>query len=55
MGGGPSQEGPSEEEEGVSYALVLENLKSRVNPEELGVTIEGIRETRSKDLLVERK
>ena len=41
--------------EGVSYAAILKNLKSRVNPEELGVRICGIRETRTKDLLVEVK
>ena len=41
--------------EGVSYATILKNLKSRVNPEELGITIGGIRETRTKDLLVEIK
>ena len=39
--------------EGISYAAILKNLKSRVNPEGLGVTIGGIRETMSKDLLVE--
>ena len=38
---------------GVSYAAILKNLKSRGNPEELGATIGGNRETRSKDLLVE--
>ena len=32
--------------EGVSYAAILKNLKSRVNPEELGVKIGGIREIR---------
>ena len=41
--------------EGVSYAEILKNLKSRVNPEELGVEVGGIRETRTKDLLVEIK
>ena len=30
--------------EGVNYATILKHLKSRVNPEELGVTIGGIRE-----------
>ena len=35
--------------EGFSYVAILENLKSRVNPEELEITIDGIRETRSKD------
>ena len=41
--------------EGVSYTGILKNLKSRVHPEELGVSIGGIRETRTKDLLVEVK
>ena len=41
--------------EGVSYSAILKNLKSRVNPEELGVKVGGIRETRTKDLLVEIK
>ena len=40
--------------EGVSYAAILKNLKSRVNPEKLGVRIGGIREI-TKDLLVEVK
>ena len=39
--------------EGVRYAAILKNLKSRVNPEELGVKVEGIRETRTKYLLFE--
>ena len=39
--------------ERVSYAVILKNLKSRINSEELGATDLGIRETRSKDLLVE--
>ena len=34
---------------------ILKNLKSRVNPEGLGVKIRGIREYRTKDLLVEVK
>ena len=34
---------------------ILKNLKSRVNPEELGFRIDGIRETRTKYLLVEVK
>ena len=38
--------------EGVSYAIILRSLKSRVNPEELGVTVQGIRETRSRGYLV---
>ena len=41
--------------EGVSYSAILKNLKSRVNPEELGVKVREIRETRTKDLLVEIK
>ena len=34
--------------EGVSYAAILKNLKSRINPEELGFRIGGIRETRTR-------
>ena len=41
--------------ESVSNAAFLKNLKSRVNPEELGVKIGGIRETRTKNLVVEVK
>ena len=41
--------------EGMSYASILRKLKKRVNPDELGATVQGIRETRSKDLLVELK
>ena len=41
--------------EGMSYASILRELKKRVNPDELGATVQGIRETRSKDLLVELK
>ena len=41
--------------EGMSYASILRELKKRVNPDELGATGQGIRETRSKDLLVEVK
>ena len=41
--------------EGMSYALILRELKKRVNPDELGVTVQRIREIRSKDLLVELK
>ena len=37
--------------EGVSYAAILKNLQSRVNPEELWARIGGIRETRMNDLL----
>ena len=39
----------------MSYASILRELKKRVNPDELGVTVQGIRETRSKDFLVELK
>ena len=42
-------------EEGVRYPEILKNLKSRVNPEELGVKIGGIRDTRTEDLLFEVK
>ena len=41
--------------EGMSYASILRELKKRVNPDELGATVQGIREKRSKDLLVELK
>ena len=41
--------------EGMSYATILRELKKRVNPDELGATVQGIREMRSKDLLVEMK
>ena len=41
--------------EGMSYVSILHELKKSVNPEELDATVQGIRETRSKDLLVERK
>ena len=44
-----------ERAEGISYASILRDLKRRVNPEKLGVTVQGIRETLSKDLLVELK
>ena len=37
------------------YASILRELKKCVNPDELGATVQGIRETRSKDLLVELK
>ena len=39
----------------MSYASILCKLKKRVNPDELGATVQGIRETRSIDLLVELK
>ena len=41
--------------EGMSYASMLRELKKRVNPDELDATVQGIKETRSKDLLVELK
>ena len=41
--------------EGMSYASILRELKKRVNPDELSATVQGIREIRSKDLLVELK
>ena len=41
--------------EGMSYATILRKLKKHVSPDELGATVQGIRETRSKDLLVELK
>ena len=41
--------------EGMSYASILRGLKKRVNPDELGATVQGIRETRSKELIVELK
>ena len=37
----------------MSYASILRDLKRRVNPDELGVTVQGIREMHPKDLLVE--
>ena len=39
----------------MSYVFILRELKKSFNPEELGATVQGIRETRSKDLLVELK
>ena len=41
--------------EGISYATILRELKKRVNPDELCATVQGIRETRSKDLLEKLK
>ena len=41
--------------EGMSYVSILRELKKRVNPDELGATVQGIRETRSKNLLVKLK
>ena len=39
----------------MSYATILRELKKRVDPDELSATVQGIRETRSNDLLVEIK
>ena len=39
----------------MSYASILRELEKRVNPDELGATVQEIRETHSKDLLVELK
>ena len=39
----------------MSYAAILKDLKKHVKSDELGVTVHGIRETRSKDLLIEVK
>ena len=39
----------------MSYAAILKDLKKRIKPDELGVTVQGIIETRSKDLLMELK
>ena len=36
-------------------ATILRDLKKRVNPDELDVTVQGIRETHLKDLLLELK
>ena len=36
----------------MSYASILRDLKRHVNPDELGVTVQRIRQTRLKDLLV---
>ena len=41
--------------EGIRYAAILKSLKIRVSPEDLGIKIGGIRETRKKNLLVEVK
>ena len=41
--------------ERLSYAAILKDLKKCVKPDELGLTVQGIRETCSKDLLVELK
>ena len=41
--------------EGVSYAAILKDLKKHLKPDELSVKVHGIRERRSKDLLVELK
>ena len=39
----------------MSYAAISRDLRQHVKPDELGVTVHGIRETHSKDLLVELK
>ena len=39
----------------VSYVAILKDVKKRVKPEELGNIVQGIRETRSKDLLMDLK
>ena len=39
----------------MSNASILRDLERCVNPDELGVTVKGIREVRTKDLLVELK
>ena len=41
--------------EGTSCASILRELKKRVYPDDLGTTVQGMRETRSKDLPVELK
>ena len=41
--------------EGVSYVAILKDLKKRVKPVELRVTVQAIRVTRSEDILVELK
>ena len=41
--------------EGVNNAAILKGLKKCVKPDELSVTVQRIRETRSEDLLVELK
>lgn len=38
--------------EGVSYAEVFKNLKKKVKPDELGVTIKGVWETRNGGVLI---
>ena len=41
--------------EGMSYASILRELIQRFNPDKLDTTVQVIRKTRSKDLLVELK
>ena len=41
--------------EGVSYTAIFKNLKKNVKPDELGVTVHGIRKTCSRGLLLELK
>ena len=35
----------------MSYAVILKHLKNHIKPDELGVTVQNIRKTRSKDLV----
>ena len=39
----------------MNYVAILKDLKKHVKPDELGVTVHGIRETCSKDLPLELK
>ena len=39
----------------MSYTAILKDLMKRVKPDQLGVTFQEIRETRSKELLMELK
>ena len=41
--------------EGMSDASILRKLEERVNPDELGATVQRIRKTQSKNLLVKLK
>ena len=41
--------------EGVSYVAILKDIKKYVKSDELDVTVQGIRETRSTNLLAELK
>ena len=40
---------------GLSYDEILMDLKERINPEKLGATAQGIRETHSEDFLMEKR